>query len=65
MFAKMPKGVPDGLAIDRAADQPQTFQSSTVQALGACEIEIGLVNRNHFNDRRKFSEDGRNPVAPL
>src|SRR6266480_441593 len=36
-----------------------------VQAPGAREIEISLVNRNHLDGRRKLSEDGRNSVAPL
>ena len=36
-----------------------------MQAFGAREIEIGFINLNHFDDRRKFSEDGCDAVAPL
>ena len=36
-----------------------------MQALGAGEIEIGFVDRNHFDDGRKFVEDGGDAVAPL
>ena len=37
----------------------------TVEAFGAGEVEIGFVDRNHFDDGRKFREDGGDTVAPF
>jgi len=36
-----------------------------VQSLCAGQIEIRLVDRNHFDDGRKFREYGGDAVAPL
>ena len=40
-------------------------QRRAVQALRPGEIEISLVHRSHFHDRRIFSENRRDAVAPL
>src|SRR5438552_11050453 len=52
-----------------ARDLPQQVvrggERRSVQSFGTGEIEVGFVNRNHFNDRRKLREDGRDAVAPL
>jgi hypothetical protein len=34
-----------------------------VEAFGAGEVEIGFVNRNHFDDRGEFRKDGGYVVA--
>src|SRR6202012_370549 len=53
----------------RARNHPQKFVGSSkrraVQAFRAREIEISLIDRNHFHDRRKLSEDRRDAIAPL
>ena len=36
-----------------------------MEALGAGEIEIGFVDGGHFDNGRKFREDGGDAVAPL
>ena len=36
-----------------------------MKALRAGEIEIGLVNGNHFHDGRKLGEDGGDAIAPF
>ena len=36
-----------------------------MKAFGAGEIEIGLIDRDHFHDRRESGEDGGDAVAPL
>ena len=36
-----------------------------VEALGAGEIEIGFVDRNHFDDGRKLAEDGSDTITPF
>src|SRR5882762_9314542 len=37
----------------------------SVQSLGAGEIEIGFIDRDHFDDGREFRENARDAVAPL
>jgi len=36
-----------------------------VEAFGAEEVEVGFVNRNHFDDRGEFQKDGGDEVAPF
>src|SRR6267378_2244068 len=40
-------------------------QRWSVQSLGAGEIEIGFVDRDHFDDWREFRENARDAIAPL
>src|SRR5260370_6252423 len=52
-----------------ARDGAQEFvgrgERRPVQALGAGEIEISFVNRNHFHDGGKLREDRGDAIAPL
>src|SRR5579883_417507 len=53
----------------RARDGAQQFVSGgkrgAVQSRGSGEIEIGFVNRDHFDDGRKGGENFSHAVAPL
>ena len=50
------------------ADSPQQGvrrgERRTEQPRGAGEVEIGFVNRGHFDHRRELAEDGGDAVAP-
>lgn len=37
----------------------------TVKAFRAGEVEIGFINRDHFDDGRKFGKDGGDAIAPF
>src|SRR6266481_1085888 len=50
---------------DRTEQLVGCGQRRAVQSLGSGEIEVGLVDRNHFDDRRKFRKNGGDAVAPF
>jgi len=54
-----------GGASDRSKQLVGSRERRSVQSLGAGEIEIGFVDRDHFDDGREFRENGRDAVAPL
>src|SRR3984957_12638097 len=53
----------------RARNRSQEFvgcsERRTVQAFRAGQIEISLVDRNHFDDWRKLAKDRRDAIAPF
>jgi len=52
-----------GGASDRSKQLVGSRERRSVQSLGAGEIEIGFVDRDHFDDGREFRENGRDAVA--
>ena len=54
-----------GLPRDRAKKSVGGGQRRAVEALGAGEVEIGFIDGDHFDDGRKFREDGGDAIAPF
>jgi len=50
---------------DGAEEFVRGGERRAVKALGAREIEMGLVNGNHFHDGRELAEDGGDAIAPF
>jgi len=54
-----------GLSCDGAKEFVGGGEWRAVEAFGTGEIEVGFVNGDHFDDGRKFREDGGDAIAPF
>src|SRR5208337_2065071 len=54
-----------GLSGDGAEEFVGRGERSAVEAFGTGEVEVGFVDGDHFDDGRKFGEDGGDAIAPF